>query len=267
MLAHDFHKHSGKIKFPCLVQPKLDGVRCFITRTGLDTFEYMSRNGKPITTMSHLGRHLTHIPIGVTLDGELYIHDKDVSFQTLVSWIKKEQPGTLKVEYHIYDVVNDMDMRDRLVYRKSLGTNAFLKQVDTIEVVSMADIGRLHQFFTKMNTRGNHYEGVMVRNLNSLYKDGRSFDLLKYKEFDDAEFTIVGGHSGTGKTKGQVIFECQAEERVFNVVPSATAEDRVVMLKELDKYIGQKMTVKYQGKSDDGVPRFPIGIGFRFEEE
>ena len=27
MLAHSFDKHSKKIKFPCWVQPKLDGVR------------------------------------------------------------------------------------------------------------------------------------------------------------------------------------------------------------------------------------------------
>ena len=35
------------------------------------------------------------------------------------------------------------------------------------------------------------------------------------------------------------------------------------ILKHLKKFIGKQLTVKYQGKSEDGIPRFPVGKGFR----
>ena len=37
------------------------------------------------------------------------------------------------------------------------------------------------------------YEGIMVRNQKASYKiDKRSYDLLKYKTFEDDEFEIIG---------------------------------------------------------------------------
>ena len=31
MLAHEFKKNKHKVKYPCIVQPKLDGIRCIAT--------------------------------------------------------------------------------------------------------------------------------------------------------------------------------------------------------------------------------------------
>ena len=49
MLALDYRKRSHDIKFPCYVQPKLNGVRC-IYQNG----KFMSRGGKEYTTLTHL---------------------------------------------------------------------------------------------------------------------------------------------------------------------------------------------------------------------
>jgi len=35
------------------------------------------------------------------------------------------------------------------------------------------------------------------------------------------------------------------------------------MLKNLDDLIGKKLTVRYQEKSEDGIPIFPVGIVVR----
>jgi DNA ligase-1 len=110
----------------------------------------------------------------------------------------------------------------------------------------------------------NGYEGVMVRNCDSLYKSGyRSKDLQKYKEFIDDEFEIVGGQEATGEDKGTVIFECMSKKCVFSVRPRGSREFRRQMWENLQTYIGKKLTVRYQNLSELGVPRFPVGISVR----
>ena len=71
MLAskYDAKKHN---KFPYFTQPKLDGVRCLVSKDGMQ-----SRNGKPIISAPHIRQALEPFfqahPDAV-LDGELYNH-------------------------------------------------------------------------------------------------------------------------------------------------------------------------------------------------
>ena len=109
------------------------------------------------------------------------------------------------------------------------------------------------------------YEGMMVRNQNSLYKyKHRSYDLQKVKRFVDKEFKIIGGKDGTGRETGLVIFKCVTNDgSEFDVRPMGTHEDRAEVYKNLNSYIGKDLTVKYQELTDDGIPRFPVGISVR----
>jgi hypothetical protein len=36
-------------------------------------------------------------------------------------------------------------------------------------------------------------------------------------------------------------------------------------MENVEKYYGKLLTVRYQELSDDGIPRFPVGIGFRID--
>ena len=45
------------------------------------------------------------------------------------------------------------------------------------------------------------YEGSIIR-LDGLYKHGRSYDLMKFKDFSDTEATIIGYETGKGKRTG-----------------------------------------------------------------
>ena len=45
------------------------------------------------------------------------------------------------------------------------------------------------------------YEGSIIR-LDGLYKHGRSYDLMKFKDFSDAEATIINYELGKGKRQG-----------------------------------------------------------------
>ena len=109
------------------------------------------------------------------------------------------------------------------------------------------------------------YEGIMARNRDSKYLFGyRSKDLLKVKRFLDEEYEVVGFTHGTSIEKECLIFICQTKEgQYFNVRPVGTHEERKEMYKVGHTYIGKPLTVKYQELSNDGVPRFPVGLHIR----
>ena len=109
------------------------------------------------------------------------------------------------------------------------------------------------------------YEGVIIRNKKGLYRLAtRSEDLQKFKEFEDAEFSIVGFTEGEGNEKGAVIWICETEEKKkFRVRPKGTVDDRKELFKKGQTYVGKMLTVKYQELTDEGIPRFPVGLAIR----
>jgi DNA ligase-1 len=109
------------------------------------------------------------------------------------------------------------------------------------------------------------YEGVIIRNLDSLYEFGfRSRNLIKLKDFDDSEFTIADVVEGTGRDAGTAVFELYLPDgRKFKARPVGTFEQRKDYFDNRTELVGKQCTVKYQGFSDDGVPRFPVAIAVR----
>jgi DNA ligase-1 len=132
--------------------------------------------------------------------------------------------------------------------------------VTTEECKSREDLAGFHARWT---TDG--YEGVMLRNKAGKYRVGvRSVDLQKYKEFEDAEYKVVGFKEGDGVEKGCVVWLCvTAKNQEFAVRPRGTHEERQALFLEGDKYVGKMLTVRYQELTTDGIPRFPVGLTFR----
>jgi ATP-dependent DNA ligase len=105
----------------------------------------------------------------------------------------------------------------------------------------------------------------MIRNLDGVYELGRrTKSLLKYKEFEDAEFLVVDVIEGEGTEKGAALFVCRTNTgQTFNVRPRGSLDKRKKQLQLKKMFIGQKLTVRYQPLSKDEVlPRFPVGIKF-----
>ena len=53
MLAQSHDKHGHKIKYPAYVQPKLDGIRCFVHVDG-ESVTLKSRTGKEFKSLGHI---------------------------------------------------------------------------------------------------------------------------------------------------------------------------------------------------------------------
>lgn len=270
MLAHNYEKRGKEIRFPACVQPKLDGVRALAHKVDENTIRFTSRRAKEFDTLDHLKPILLDMmEVGDIFDGELFT-DK-LTFQEIVSAVKRKSELTDLVEYHVYDMV---DLEKTFAERRSTLLSRFfmyipeghdflsIKPVKTWGVYSEDDIRRIHAEFTEMG-----YEGTMIRNIDGKYLlEHRSVDLQKFKDFEDAEFEIIGGVQGIGKSEGQCIFHCLAENgKVFAVRCRGTDEYRKYQWEHLEEFIGKPLTVRFQGRTDEGVPRFPVGIAVREE--
>jgi len=97
-----------------LFQPKLDGFRMLALKQE-GGWQLYTRQAKSIS-VPHIEAALdkVHVPVGTTLDGELYCHD--LTFQQISSAAKKPNENTAKLGYHVYDMVSDMSYGDRYEY-------------------------------------------------------------------------------------------------------------------------------------------------------
>ena len=260
MLAHDYHKRGKDIKFPCFVQPKLDGVRC-IFKNGVLT----SRQGKVFPNMEHITQDLKDVDL--VLDGELY--SNTLNFQQFVGLVRKKKHNDAEkqllrqVKFHVYDCVNDKPFSERTEAINTLFSQrlyAFSEPLLTEECKNKEDLKKFHD---KYVAEGK--EGLIIRNKDGLYQlAARSKDLQKYKEFEDAEFKVTGFTDGEGLEKGLVIWVCETSAgKSFHVRPRGTHEARAEIFNEAKDYVGKSLTVRYQELTEEGIPRFPVGIAFR----
>jgi DNA ligase-1 len=253
MLAHDYHKVGKKMVFPCMVQPKLDGVRAYY-----DNGVLYSRTGKAFAGLDHIIAELKEH--NLRFDGELY-SDK-YTFQEIVGMVKKKQKGTENIHLVVYDIV---DATKTFEERHAIVNGLFkgAKSVETLLTETCPTASKLKEMHDKYVQDG--YEGLILRNIKGKYAiNARSNDLQKYKEFLDDEFVVSGFTEGEGVEDGLVLWECKTKEgKKFTVRPRGTHTERAKLFKDGKKFIGKFLTVRFQEYTDDGIPRFPVGVGIR----
>jgi len=271
MLAKSFKDRRGKVTYPAYIQPKFDGVRCFAYRPNghKSSVILQSRGGDPYD-VEHIREELEAVLRGDTvLDGELYIHG--TSLQNITSLVKRPQPGSIKLQFHVYDVTSlksggaqrlpwhqrEQLLRDWFHYHNRL---FYCHYVRSWIVDNEQQVKEHHDRFVQ-----GGYEGAIIRAQDGVYKFGhRSSDLLKYKDFQDAEFPIVSFTTGKGKFANVPIFRCTTGEgREFDVAPKGTDAERAEMLRNAHRLIGAQLTVRFFDWTDDRVPHFPVGVCIR----
>lgn len=274
MLAHPYTKRKHDIKWPAIVQPKLNGVRC-LSRMTEDTPEYISRKGKKYDTVDHLNKEVEYLTceLGVPLDGEIF--HPDWTFQEIVRAVKKDRGDkTDELQYWVYDIVDTQKgfedraaaMFEAFVLKKGHWKPGYPCPLGNVVLVPSVEVANEEEMMVQHKKYVDAgYEGTIIRNKDGKYiLKNRSKDLQKYKDFLDEEYIIVGGKEATGNDAGTVVFECKTkEEKTFAVRPKGSRELRREWLTDLDKIIGKPLTVRYQELSEDGVPIFPVGIEMR----
>jgi len=273
MLADKYNpkKHN---KFPYFTQPKLDGVRCLVSKDGMQ-----SRNGKPIVSAPHIRQALEPFfqahPDAV-LDGELYNHELKSDFEKLISLVRKTKPtaddlaeSAEKIQYHVYDLVDGLPNMHLQTFMDRLG---FINQFDyrsryypTVQVVKTTNIQDEHDIETMLcHYLEQGYEGQMLRVPESPYEGKRSKFLIKHKEFEDEEFEIVSIEEGKGNWAGaakRIEIRLKDGTTQFSGVRGSLDTLKDVLYNAND-YIGTDVTVRYQNKTEDNKLRFPVVVTF-----
>lgn len=270
MTAKVYEDAQKHLKFPCAIQPKLDGIRaCSTTTDAVPTV--WTRTRKPIITVPHIVKALSTLP-KYPWDGELYNHSYKDKFEEIVSMVKREKklhPDHEVVEYHIYDVaIPGKTFVERVKILKGIAEklpkDSPIKIVTTKKAKNETELNEIYQRFLDQG-----YEGAMARNLEGEYENKRSKHLLKMKIFMDAEFKVVDILEGRGKLAGCVgSFICEIDDehgkRTFKAKAQGKLENLKTFFEDESTWKNKMMTVKFQDYSKaNHVPRFPVGIRFR----
>lgn len=276
MLAQKVKKDKDYTKTK-YAQPKLNGVRMWQPRhmspsllniRDITPLTCLSRKMWPMPVINHIKQELDMFK-QYSPDGEVYRHG--VPLQTINKWATKdyglEKSGSL--EYWVYDlVIPDMPFIERSELIKDLvpPDHPFIKIVPTIPCNSKMEFVQLHD---KWVLKG--FEGAMERDGEEGYEiNERSYNLGKFKNFDDEEFNVVGYetedyHDAKSDEIWQlVVWVCETEEgRQFTCRPTGSMFKRRIDLFDPNKGINSLYKVRYQEKSVDNIPLMLTGRGFR----
>ena len=269
MLAHKFDIDRVDYTQPegYYIQPKLDGVRCLFTANGA-----YSRNNKKFMNLKHIEMALKPFfeqQPDVVLDGELYNHKLKNDFEKIISLVRKQKPteedrrnAQHLVQFHVYDYF-DGTMYDNY---KSRMNNLTVSDIYDVQV-KYVPAYKVHKHEEALNMHhdaflSNGYEGSILRDGSALYKHGRSYGLMKFKDFSDAEATIVGYEIGQGKRTGTLgkFLMMDDDGNRFGCPPGKgyNYKDMAAMLKNIDDYIGQRATFTYFQRTNAGSYRHPL---------
>ena len=271
MLAHKLNESKIDWDKPVYMQPKLDGVRCLFTKDGA-----FSRTGKQFMNVRHiedsLREYFKQYP-DIILDGELYNHDLRDDFEKIISLVRKQKPGTIEryeaakmIQYHIYDWISSSAnwiLTGGLSYKERLDnlicTDIYCGSVKHVKTNKVRVYDEAKAFHNLNLKRG--FEGSILRT-DTPYKHGRSWGLMKFKDFHDAEANIVNYEEGKGKRKGTLgKFIMQDDDgNIFGCPPGKgyNYSDMKCILENIHKYMGQRATFTYFERTKAGSYRHPL---------
>ena len=296
MLALSYDDRKNEIVYPVYAQPKLDGIRC-IVRQENDEIVGRTRNGKIIECIPHILDSLKGFFMAypkAILDGELYNHEYKEDFNKITSLVRKQKPvrsaketdkafakkeakwqeslieSADKIQYWVYDMpkLNDVinektlfdfrmtELKDKLITRKDC-----IVIVETNEVYSEGNLDNLYGQYLEQG-----YEGQMIRNDVGYDANKRSKNLLKRKDFMDAEYKVIDIDEGNGNRSGtakHLVCYCEKTKQQFNSNIKGSFDYLKEIYDNRKEYIGKFATIKFFQLTPDGIPRFPYAIAFR----
>ena len=203
----------------------------------------------------------------IVLDGELYNHKLKNDFEKIISLVRKQKPtaddrlnAQHLVQFHMYDYFDGVKYDSYKTRMQQLvSSNLYDAQVKHVPAKLVDSYNYARDIHAEFLDQG--YEGSIIR-LDGLYKHGRSYDLMKFKDFSDAEATIVGYELGKGKRTGTLgKFLMMDDEGVqFGCPPGKgySYKDLANMLLNINDYVGQRATFTYFQRTQAGSYRHPL---------
>jgi len=273
MLAYPVSDKPIDYSEKVFMQPKLDGVRCLIQQeydevVSANVIRAYSRTGKEWKNINHILynlRQFFHFNPNAILDGELYNHDLKDDFEKIISLVRKQNPtpedrseAESLVQFHCYDIVNPtMKFDERIQFvTNNVPRNNCVTHVPTMLVPTESQAQVNHA-----RNLDSGYEGSILR-INDFYQNKRSHSLRKFKDFSDAEATIIDFVEGKGKRKGTLgkFVMRDADGIEFGCPPGKgyNYKDLSNLLFRAKYYVGQTATFTYFERTKNGSYRHPL---------
>jgi DNA ligase 1 len=254
------------------VSPKMDGLRCIINREGA-----WSRLGNQFVAFPHIPQELQNLFLAdpnLVLDGECYTHALKHDFDKIISLAKKKKPtakelaeSAAKLQYWVFDCPTiPGGYHERYQWMKKNIQEKFkdsscIKLCEHKLIYSEAE---LEDYLGECLEKG--FEGCMMNLPDGEYEaDYRSYNILKYKLFQDAEFVIFDILPGDGNRSGmfgKAIMKMK-DGRTFRSGSRGSRELYPRLLAEKSDVIGKEATVRFQNYTPDGIPRFGTIVAIR----
>ena len=196
-----------------------------------------------------------------SLDGELWIGRGQ--YEEVSAVVRKMTPhdGWKQVRLMVFDLPQHKGaFTQRLQSMRQLVEQSASPYLAVIRQYRIADNSELMQQLQSVIDDGG--EGLMLHRATALYRRGRSDDLLKLKQFSDAEATVIGYRPGKGKFAGMTgsLKLLNDDGVVFYVGSGLTMQQRAE-----PPAISSRITYRYQGFTKNGVPRFAVFLRVRDE--
>ncbi len=295
MLAYSITPED--VKLPCVVSPKIDGIRAIAGKTGL-----FSRKLK-ILPNKHLQFLYNHLEMDTyAFDGEITIgfpFEFEYNYNAIQSAVMSQNDKRALWVYNVFDLydnpsdyflqrANKLESILQYNYNESIDDHGklIIRTVPQIVCYTRQNLINYAEMFIDKG-----YEGIMTRSLYSPYKHGRSTKkeqyLCKIKKYMETECKLVGVtqyqenlsesflNALSYKEKHQYKENVKFHEKVGSLVLEHPKHGKIYVgtglndkLREriwqyFDQFQGQTVKIKYWGITNHGKLRFPAFVGFR----
>ena len=226
------------------VSEKYDGVRGFWDGRTLRT-----RGGETVQAPAWFTAGWPEVP----MDGELWAGRG--RFSHAQSTTRQQQPGDVawrQIRFMVFDLPGDKGTFDqRLPALSALVESLGQPWVQAVPQRRVANDAALQALLHRTVRAGG--EGLMLHRGASLYRAGRSDDLIKVKTHEDTEARVVAHLPGKGRHAGRLgalLVETPSGQR-FRLGAGFSDADR-----ERPPPVGSWVTYRFRGTHDGGLPRF-----------
>ena len=189
----------------------------------------------------------------VPMDGELWAGRG--RFSHAQSTTRQQQPGDVawrQIRFMVFDLPGDKGTFDqRLPALNALVESLGQPWVQAVPQRRVANDAALQALLHRTVRAGG--EGLMLHRGASLYRAGRSDDLIKVKTHEDTEARVVAHLPGKGRHAGRLgalLVETPSGQR-FRLGAGFSDADR-----ERPPPVGSWVTYRFRGTHDGGLPRF-----------
>ena len=226
------------------VSEKYDGVRGFWDGRTLRT-----RGGETVQAPAWFTAGWPEVP----MDGELWAGRG--RFSHAQSTTRQQQPGDVawrQIRFMVFDLPGDKGTFDqRLPALNALVESLGQPWVQAVPQRRVANDAALQALLHRTVRAGG--EGLMLHRGASLYRAGRSDDLIKLKTHEDTEARVVAHLPGKGRHAGRLgalLVETPSGQR-FRLGAGFSDADR-----ERPPPVGSWVTYRFRGTHNGGLPRF-----------